>query len=74
MIHGENGTSSSEEARTVVDGGGRMFDGDVSDVKVLLLGSFENSYIPENSPNFLYLPNRYSFQKTDFGTLQNVEM
>ncbi|KAL4568553.1 hypothetical protein LXL04_024167 [Taraxacum kok-saghyz] len=26
---------------------------------------------PENSPNFLYLPNRYSFQKTDFGTLQN---
>ncbi|KAL4589597.1 hypothetical protein LXL04_002505 [Taraxacum kok-saghyz] len=27
---------------------------------------------PENSPNFLYLPNRYSFQKTDFGTLQNV--
>ncbi|KAL4562618.1 hypothetical protein LXL04_026646 [Taraxacum kok-saghyz] len=37
-----------------------------------VLGSFENSYIPENSPNFLYLPNRYSFQKTDFGTLQNV--
>ncbi|KAL4561439.1 hypothetical protein LXL04_033605 [Taraxacum kok-saghyz] len=27
---------------------------------------------PENSPNFLYLPNRYSYQKTDFGTLQNV--
>ncbi|KAL4569246.1 hypothetical protein LXL04_024882 [Taraxacum kok-saghyz] len=27
---------------------------------------------PENSPNFLYLPNRYSFQKTDFGTLQNM--
>ncbi|KAL4587498.1 hypothetical protein LXL04_000369 [Taraxacum kok-saghyz] len=26
---------------------------------------------PENSPNFLYLPNRYSFKKTDFGTLQN---
>ncbi|KAL4574171.1 hypothetical protein LXL04_020996 [Taraxacum kok-saghyz] len=25
-----------------------------------------------NSPNFLYLPNRYSFQKTDFGTLQNI--
>ncbi|KAL4590405.1 hypothetical protein LXL04_003334 [Taraxacum kok-saghyz] len=37
-----------------------------------VLGSFENSYIPENSPNFLYLANRYSFQKTDFGTLQNV--
>ncbi|KAL4555380.1 hypothetical protein LXL04_037998 [Taraxacum kok-saghyz] len=35
-------------------------------------GSFENSYIPENSPNFLCLPNRYSFQKTDFGTLKNV--
>ncbi|KAL4568736.1 hypothetical protein LXL04_024351 [Taraxacum kok-saghyz] len=27
---------------------------------------------PENSPNFLYLPNRYSFQKTDFGTFQNL--
>ncbi|KAL4568196.1 hypothetical protein LXL04_023803 [Taraxacum kok-saghyz] len=29
---------------------------------------------PENSPNFLYLPNRYSFQKTDFGNLQNVQI
>ncbi|KAL4561658.1 hypothetical protein LXL04_033828 [Taraxacum kok-saghyz] len=29
------------------------------------VGSFENSYIPENSPNFLYLPNRYSFKKPD---------
>ncbi|KAL4578933.1 hypothetical protein LXL04_015065 [Taraxacum kok-saghyz] len=26
----------------------------------------------ENSSNFLYLPDRYSIQKTDFGTLQNV--
>ncbi|KAL4589410.1 hypothetical protein LXL04_002317 [Taraxacum kok-saghyz] len=40
-------------------------------MKKLLQKELIYSREPENSPNFLYLPNRYFFQKTDFGTLQN---
>ncbi|KAL4592040.1 hypothetical protein LXL04_005019 [Taraxacum kok-saghyz] len=62
-----------------------LFDCDVDLVQlnnyepslIYVLGSFKNSYWPENPkilPFFdtiIYLPNRYSFQKPDFGTLQN---
>ncbi|KAL4564663.1 hypothetical protein LXL04_028731 [Taraxacum kok-saghyz] len=43
-----------------------------------IVGSFQNSYLPENPrtpPLFdtiLYLPTHYFFQKTDFGTPQNI--